>query len=377
MIRFVISKAHPDRGPVTLNPFLGGDSTIRSLNRAQIVELPGIRVDDGVLGKSGYQLLSALTLLQQILVRSNLLEIDPNAGDPVRQLDRCFAADTTRPHALDLARDYGRRLGYLLLMLVRGDPANRAARPEWSDGHWAFWKTIRRVCVGGGLVAGQFGEHTACAAQGLLDENHANLQVECSPYGAYLTMVGLARCAPPGAPRMLILDFGQTSVKRGLANYNGQGLAGLELLSMAKPPCEDVSNVEFSAMAARARWGRMLAVVEESRHLIPAVQPETTALGISLSCYLFDGHPSPREHGCYASLQLLTNHLESFMRQEIAGRLGFSPALILRHDGSAAAATYAGSPHTLVLTLGTAIGNGFPPRAEGHVPLDPSFAILS
>ena len=87
------------------------------------------------------------------------------------------------------------------------------------------------------------------------------------------------------------------------------------------------------------------------------------------------GHPVPGESGCYASLQLLTDHLESFMGAAIRSRLGTPVPLALMHDGTAAAAAYAGSPATIVITLGTAIGSGFPPPDDGYRVLHPLFAM--
>jgi hypothetical protein len=355
-----------------INPFLSGDSIVRSFNRARLVELRGIQVDPEILGKNGYELLSASALRLLLLAAQEELALEPTAPDLLRQFDRCFDYAATRPCAMQIARRYGRRLGYLLLMLQRGGAGNRQARPEWTDAHWEFWKGLRHVWLGGGMVAGALGQHAVAAALELLAENGApRLDLVVSPHAAYLPLVGLARSAPQSAGAMLVFDFGQTSIKRGLASYGGGQLSTLDRLPPVPSVCEDIFQTEHTLEEAMARWQRMLVLMAESWDNARLSRP--AAIGVSLSCYLIDGHPSSRDWSCYGSLRLLSPHLMSYMQAEIAARLGEPLPLVLRHDGTAAAAAYAGAEDTLVMTLGTAIGSGFPPPAIGQWPLAPDF----
>ncbi len=54
---------------------------------------------------------------------------------------------------------------------------------------------------------------------------------------------------------------------------------------------------------------------------------------------------------------------------DLRARLGPFRALAVLHDGLAAASTRAGEPRTVVLTLGTAIGAGYPLGEEGLRPV--------
>lgn len=47
----------------------------------------------------------------------------------------------------------------------------------------------------------------------------------------------------------------------------------------------------------------------------------------------------------------------------------------LLHDGTAAASAMAGEAHAAVITLGTALGVGFPPGAGSCRPLAPGFLV--
>ncbi len=75
-------------------------------------------------------------------------------------------------------------------------------------------------------------------------------------------------------------------------------------------------------------------------------------------------------------MQVLAANLQTFMREELAANSRPDLPFVLMHDGAAAAATYAGETQTVVLMLGTAIGNGFPPVAEAARPLHPEFVLL-
>jgi len=47
------------------------------------------------------------------------------------------------------------------------------------------------------------------------------------------------------------------------------------------------------------------------------------------------------------------------------------------HDGTAAARAYAGEANAAVITLGTALGVGFPSRYDRLRPLEPGFSVSS
>ncbi len=96
---------------------------------------------------------------------------------------------------------------------------------------------------------------------------------------------------------------------------------------------------------------------------------EHVAVGLCLASHLQDGHPISRDRGCYTSLGELAPHLATFLRDDLRARLGPFRALAVLHDGLAAASTRAGEPRTVVLTLGTAIGAGYPLGEEGLRPV--------
>jgi hypothetical protein len=346
------------------------------LNRARIMALPGVAVDPGVIGKTGYDLVSTQALRQEVARWATALKLDETAADLLTQFEHCFDHPNTQTLARQIARAYGRKLGFLLLMLKRADPENRAARPEWSAAHWQFWQSITAVIVGGGRLAGQFGRYALPAAQEVLTQHGlAEVTITRSLYPAYLPLVGLARTARPQTPAMLLFDFGHTTIKRAVAQYNQDQLSALHILLAVPTVCRDLSVTERSMALVQEQWQQMLGLIEDTWRQIKPEWGHILNLGISLACYLFEGHPSPHDRGCYDSLQILSPHLETFMQHQITDRLHAAVHIGLAHDGTAAALVYAGQTHSVVLTLGTAIGNGFPPPAENYRPLAPEFQV--
>lgn len=351
------------------NPFAAADAPARSLNRARLVELPGVAGVDALLGRSASDLLSAAGVTSLVRATADRLALDPDAPDVLRALDATFDDPQTRPAALAVAEAVGRRLGAVLLMLWRGDAANRAARPEWSEAHWATWRAMRRVVVGGGLVAGRLGEAAVPAAAAFLAAAGCPVTVERSPYGDAIALVGLARHAPGDTDHMLLFDFGHTAVKHGLAIYRDGALVGVQRRPSRPPPCEVGWPEHTGPHWAQQRWERMAdAIAAAWAAEIATGRGARVAVGLCLASHLQDGHPVGQDRGCYTILQELGPHLATFVRDDLAARLGSFRSLALLHDGLAAASTCAGEPHTVVLTLGTAIGVGYGVVGEGLRP---------
>jgi hypothetical protein len=359
-----------------VNPFLQGDSSLRSLNRARIAALPGVAVEAGIIGKTGYELVSAQALRQEVARWATALKLDETAPDLLAQFEPCLAHPGTQALARQIAHAYGRKLGFLLLMLKRGDPENRAARPEWSADHWQFWQTITTIIVGGGRLAGQLGRYALPAAQEVLTQHGlTEVTITRSPYAAHLPLVGLARTAPPQTPAMLLFDFGHTSIKRAVACYDHDQVSALQILPAVPTVCPEPSVTERSVEAVQQQWQHMLTLIEDTWQQVMPKWGCILNLGGSLACYLLEGHPSPSDRGCYGSLQVLSPHLATFMQHQIIGRVQEEVQVSLLHDGTAAALAYAGQTYSVVLTLGTAIGTGFPPPAAGYRPLASEFQV--
>jgi hypothetical protein len=94
-----------------------------------------------------------------------------------------------------------------------------------------------------------------------------------------------------------------------------------------------------------------------------------------IAAYVRDGNPMPAQAGVYMQSNLVTDNLEDALGQMVSDRLGKPIRVRLLHDGTAAAAAYAGEPRCAVITLGTALGIGFPGDETALRPLASEFEI--
>jgi hypothetical protein len=350
------------------NPFLTGDARVRSLNRTRIAAQPDASLDEDLAGRSAYELLSATAVETLVRIEAPDLGLDPERPDLLLAFDDCFHDSRTAPAAGRVADTLGRRLGAVLLVLARGAAADRHARPEWGKEHWDFWHLVRRVVVGGGLWSGALGAAATAEANRFLSAT-GGPAVERSPYGVALPMVGLARYAPLDVRRMMLFDFGHTRVKHGLATYRDGTLASVEIRPSLAAPC---SGPDYTSLAgARQCWVAMRDIILGAwRREVPFDESDYTGIGVALATHLNNGHPFQTDQGCYGLLQSLAPHLGQFLRDDLAARIRRYRSFALLHDGLAAAAAHAEDTYTVVLTLGTAIGAGYPPAPGGLRPLD-------
>ncbi len=352
-----------------------------SINRVVLADLPGLPAE--YKGKRAYDLFSSAALIQMIrdcagvlgFAAKDVAETTPALRELPRTFDHCFESPepAVRTAAEAIGAEMGRRLGYILLALARGDTANRAARAEWDDSYWTYWSRIRRVWLGGGLASSHLGQRIRLHAQHILNgAGFPDYEIRISPFGSSLPLVGAARRAPMGTHSALIFDFGQTFVKRAVAQFEDGALTALKTLEQIPSGCSVDPNLPDDPALARNVAASMMTTIEKT-------SVEAQARGIppgedilcSLACYIVRGQPFDR--GCYGVLRLLSDNLETYLAQQIGQRLGRAVRVRLLHDGTAAATAYAGEAQTAVLMLGTAIGIGFPPLRQPVLPLAPLF----
>ena len=362
-------------------PFNPNQLTVTAgLNRVIIVDLPGVALEASVKGKSAYELLSAQALADYLQERAELLGLPAAHADALHLpilFDCCFESNdgNIRAAAEQVARQFGRHLGYLILTLKRGDAVNRRARTNWDDTYWAYWASIHRVWLGGGLVSGHLGPRLLQYAQAtLVEAGIVDCTLHLSSYSSMLPLIGAARCVPSESQAALVFDFGGSHVKRGCAFYESGTLTTLR-------PFSTVSAQWSMAMhnlvgEARALSERMITVMAETWQAAQAsgltLAPVLVA---SLACYIADGHPSDSGGVC-TELHTMTNHLGRWLSQNVSDRLGRSVEIELVHDGTVAARTYAGETHAAVIMMGTALGVGFPSSCEGLRPISSHFQVL-
>lgn len=355
------------------NPFTNPDSFVSpSMNQVRLVDLPGLQVPLAWQNKSGYQLLGKPVLEAQIRQKTVVLHLNPESPDLIRQFDTCFESqdEWVRETAVAIAQEYGRKLAYHQLVLKRGDVINRVVRPAWQDEHWAHWAQIERVWLGGGLMAGNLGKVAAAETQAFIRQHgFPAYTLQVSDNAANLPLLGAARVAPSQARSMLVFDFGQTSIKRGVAHYEAGHVSELEPLATVPANCymrwvsKEPHFAELSRQLAEKTLARLLQVIDATWAEAKAKGCELSdTIAVILACYLLNGQPRPEDWGCYGRLQQFSSHLQTYLTEQVSSQLDQPVQIRLLHDGQAAALPYAGKSNSAVMTFGTAIGIGFPPR---------------
>jgi hypothetical protein len=354
-----------------------------SLNRVRIVDLPGLHLPDDVKGKVAYELVSAERFTQLIRERSDILELDPTGSDHSLHLgiESCFRSrkSAVRTAAFDIVHLLGRSLGYILLTLKRGDPVNRAARPEWDEYHWQHWSGIQHVWLGGGLTSGQLGtelarhaNHTLRAA-GMYD-----LVLRVSPYGVALPLVGAARHTPPGFDAAVVLDFGSSMIKSAIVAFARDRLARVRRLPSRPSGWAPVSELDQpNPEAVQDLISSMVSIIANT-WVQGRAEGQTLAgtIPVCIAAYVADGNPMRAQAGVYMQTRVVADNLEDALGKMVSSQLGKAVRVKLLHDGTAAAAVYSGVPRCAVVTLGTALGIGFPDAETGLRPLASGFELF-
>lgn len=364
-----------------------------SINRVQIVDLPGLPVDREVRGRKAYDLLSSRAVIHYAWEKAGALalpydyledSIQTRAALP-RYVSDCLQSSDARVQgaAQAIARRLGRNLGYILLTLHRGDRINQQARPDWTAADWKRWGEIQRIWLGGGLLSGQMGELIIQHACELLDElNYQGLfQVDLTPYRKAMALLGAGRYLPIQSGDALCLDFGQTLVKRSCLRFQDGILGSLHFF---EPLTVDWVWLDLpgglssnrQAQPGPFQWGQ--SVLEFVSGAIVQTMQESIAYGpdlmLSIAAYVSNG--APLGNGLYAQMRALAKDVRPLIEEAIYQQTGQAMRVHLIHDGTAASTLHAGESKTAVLIVGTAIGVGFPPpRAEHLRPLAPQITF--
>jgi hypothetical protein len=118
----------------------------------------------------------------------------------------------------------------------------------------------------------------------------------------------------------------------------------------------------------------MVVIMAET---IRAAQP-SLALAPTILCsvaaYVDDGEPVRLDRGAYTSLHRLAPDTRAWFNARIREAVGRPVEIEFVHDGGVAACALAGRPNAAVLMLGSWLGVGFVPPAEGYRPLAERFA---
>jgi hypothetical protein len=339
-------------------------------------------MDQGVQGRTAYELVSSSALIRYVRERAMTLELpaawlmdDHEARVEVpRYVDSCLQSSSpqARIAARAIAERLGRNLGHVLLALKQGDEVNRQARADWTAADWERWAGIRKVWLAGGIVSGRLGALIAQAAQGYLRQACAadQLEIAVDPHANSVTILGAGRYLPPVVGCALCFDFGQTLVKRAYLHFLGGALNRVEFLPPLRVDWGEtgVLNTPDPIRARPVLRFVVEAIAGALEHWADKAQPAAPDVMLCVAAYVQGGRLLG--NGIYAQMSALADDLRPVLAQSVAHRTGHPVRVSLIHDGTAAAAVHAGERNSAIITVGTALGVGFPPAdADGLRPL--------
>lgn len=354
-----------------------------SINRVQIIDLPGLPLEESVRGLRGDELISSRALMTLAAPHAAALGLDtadlPSVlpdltrskaqarRDAALIVGRALTGDdpAARAAAQDIATRLGENLGWLLIALHRGDEANQRVRTDWQTADWEKWAAIRSVWLGGGLSSDALGQAIAVSAHRLLrDLGYNDIDLRRSPYGGVIALVGAARTLPllPNEQQqraVLGFDFGHTLVKRALLRYADGALVEVVGLPSLLTEWSEIYPVEEDEAAlGRNVLCFITDIIAQTAAQRSDIEP--VAL-VSVAAYKQKGRLVG--NGPYASIHAAEGNRPAadILSQAASRAAGRTIAVHPIHDGTAASLAHAGAPNSAVIMLGTALGVGFPP----------------
>lgn len=332
-----------------------------SLNSTRLATLPG--ADARWVGRPAFELLS-LQALEQLAAESGI-GLATARHDIAWSLAAALAGQdqVLAVRAAGVVEAFGQRLGHLIATLA--SPAAAATgESAWRAAYLGHWAHIEQIWLGGGLVAG-LGPHLLAAVRQASARLGAHTRaIELAPHPGVLALIGAARSRPDPLTHAVVLDFGHTAAKRGVATVRDRRLQSLQLLpdrAVRPLATAEAGAVEFvldtlaeTLRLAHQQWGE--------------VDP---CVVVSLASYVAGGRPADTR-SLYAPLGRIERPmLEHALRE----RTGTAVRLSLVHDGTAAARGLPDHGRAGVILLGTSLGVGFPPPPERLLPVSTGLVL--
>lgn len=340
------------------------------LNGLSIAEAPDIYNFKSLTGHCCYEIFSSYLIIQAVKENASRLKIDVceyDDKDLPRVLSKALESDDfeIKAAAEEIAADFGRRLGLIVYTVKCADEATKAENSWHSEQDWQTWRDMNKVYLAGGLANGALGDKLRYYAQVLLNElNIPDIEIIISRNPSYVQMIGCARMNNGDSDRALVLDFGHSFIKSGIAFYNGKKLSRIEMLPKIK---SEHMGRDYSDKNAELRDAMALhdfiADVISRRYLEYSNGGISDHIVISIANKVIGGKIG--RGGCYYKLMLVSDEYERYLERCVSERVGRDIKITLIHDGGAAAMCISEEKNAVMIALGTAFGVGYHENVKG------------
>lgn len=340
-----------------------------SINRVKIAKLPVYGVDDSIEGLTVKEFFSTKLVIEAVRANAADLQIDvekySSSSLPLVLEERLKSENkAVAAKARKIIERFGNRLGLLFLTLKLGDVENRAARADWTNEHWDYWAQLSDIILVGGLASGDFGKILKQRVEYVFRLKGVK------PYNIILytnsSDIGILGCATQITEANgvnVVLDFGQTNIKRSYVTKNNNEVVEIKTL---EPYPSKYMEWEIDDEGEKLRIAKKLhkylikAVVDTYKEAEKSTRCEPNReIVISIASYTIDGRLNADRSG-YAKLTVLGDNYAENLWWELSGELRRDMVIKLIHDGTAIALNFSGKKNTVCLSLGSYFGVGFP-----------------
>jgi hypothetical protein len=274
---------------------------------------------------------------KDLVSRKALITILKSTDHPLQQDLRAFLSsfDPERPADHTVLKRYAIRFTQVI----------KTARnyTAWASGNqfeqrlYQHWQASKTIVIAGGITSGLFGIHLAS----IVEESFNHMDVLASPWAGQTALFGLAQ-AVGQREDLLVMDFGGTGVKCGIAYHFGNKIEPLFELEVEPYKQQGLiypDGFNKLLMAARKQVRRSLPVA------------------ISLACYMDDGIVFKYKSGIYYPLGQTIENLAKTLNDQWLPAAGFQELKTLQHDSTAAAMAFQFTTPAMMVTLGTGLGS--------------------
>ncbi len=354
------------------NPFLitkaDGNSYISSncsLNKMVIAKAPIRGVDDSINGKTVSDIFSIAVVRKKVKEHLDTLKIPKDTPDNklASALLECMYSDNPQVLACakEIAKFFGRRFGLILLTLKTALPENRAVRPDWNDQHWQYWNQTENIIAVGGLTSGSFGAALIEEAEKICTINGKSAyKITVFENAPYIGVMGCAKLLSKSDGVNILMDLGQTNIKRSIVKRENGDIASIENLETLPSKFMEwniENDIERKRQAMLLHRYIMDSAVQAYREAERSNTVDNQFI-ISIASYTHNGELDNKRGG-YAKLTELYRNYGLYLQEELSSVLKKPVTVTLVHDGTAVALNFANTPKSVCITLGTFLGVGF------------------
>lgn len=321
-----------------------------------VASINSVYVDD----VTAYELFRPTLIMEEIMSKKDklgLVDVPTNESllDTFNSLMQ-HELDTIKKEAREIAETYGYRLSKVLSTLFSPSLQSVANRSNWTQEHWAYWKTIDHLYLVGGLTSPILTSvFYNCINQEFRSKDINHVQVTFIEGSQNLGTQGLSTLIEDGD--YLLFDFGQTSIKR--RRHIKQD--GRMIFDTILPPVPSnylfykASTDEELAKTAHRLDDYIIDIITQT---MKEVDYKGCHFILSIANYVSQGSIYPNRGG-YGKLHLVSDHYQSHLAKRLSTTCSETADVLLYHDTSAMGLLFKDEPHTAVISLGTAFGVAF------------------